>query len=268
VSESDLKLVGKNKWGDDIYELKDTNSSLLKTYYDNYKNTFYNEDGDSPILYKEFLANHPMFFWKTRYGQFVKFENTAYAMAAECGKPVIYLYPEETTKVSVKVNPVGGMTYSDPEYNNGWNVVSDTVSNIKDLITGKTYPYLFWEGRGGIYAQPKTGFVVSKGEVHNFLNEKLSKYGLNGKEIADFQEFWEPRMKASPYYFVTFLGNSSMDVLAPLDIEPKPDTIIRVLMDFSPLEKPIKVEGYEINTPVREGFTVVEWGGVIREWRN
>lgn len=267
VTQAELTKTGQNKWGDSIYELTNKNSTILKTYYKNYTDTFYSEDGNKPVTYTEFLANHPIFFWETPYGQFVKFENTAYAMAAECGKPVIYLYPEQTTNVSVKVEPVGGMTYSDPKYNDGWNVVADTVSNIRDIITGKTYPYLFWEGRGGIYAQPKSGFVISRDEVHNFLNEKLSKYGLNSKEIADFEEFWEPRMKASPYYFVTFLGNSSMDVLAPLTINPAPDTVIRVLMDFSPLEKPVQVKGYEINTPVRKGFTVVEWGGVLREWK-
>lgn len=71
-------------------------------------------------------------------------------------------------------------------------------------------------------------------------------------------------MQEKPYYFVTFLGNRDMNILAPLTIEPKPDTMIRVLMDFTPLDKPIKVKEYEIVTPKREGFTVVEWGGVIR----
>jgi hypothetical protein len=35
-------------------------------------------------------------------------------------------------------------------------------------------------------------------------------------------------------------------------------------MDFTALEKPILVEGYEIKTPARKGFTVVELGGVLR----
>ncbi len=71
-------------------------------------------------------------------------------------------------------------------------------------------------------------------------------------------------MQGSPYYFVTFLGTSEMNKIAPLTISPKPDTVIRILMDFSPLAKPIKVDGYNIKTPARNGFTVVEWGGVLR----
>ena len=55
-----------------------------------------------------------------------------------------------------------------------------------------------------------------------------------------------------------------VDDLAPLSISPKPDTVIRILMDFMPLQRPILVEGFNIRTPVRKGFTVVEWGGVLR----
>jgi hypothetical protein len=55
-----------------------------------------------------------------------------------------------------------------------------------------------------------------------------------------------------------------MNQLAPLTVTPKPDTIIRILMDFKALEKPEPAVGYPIRTPERKGFTVVEWGGVLR----
>jgi hypothetical protein len=35
-------------------------------------------------------------------------------------------------------------------------------------------------------------------------------------------------------------------------------------MDFKGLDKPITVEGYNIPKRVRNGFTVVEWGGVLQ----
>jgi hypothetical protein len=115
-----------------------------------------------------------------------------------------------------------------------------------------------------MYQTPDRGFVVAQADAHNFLLEKLAKLGLNTKESADFMEYWEPKMQGSPYYFVTFMGNSTMDALAPLEVSPKPDTVIRILMDFVPLEKPIAVQGFNIRTPERKGFTVVEWGGVRR----
>ena len=182
----------------------------------------------------------------------------------ECGKPVIYLYPEHTQDVSVKVEPRGGFSYTDPAYGNGWFVRATPAGELTELSSGKPYPYLFWEGRGGIYETPKRGFVVSQVEVETFLDDSLAKLGLNTKETADFKEFWLPRMQSTPYYFIAFLGNDAMDELAPLTVEPKPDTVIRVLMDFTPLEQPIEVQGYELRAPARKGFTVVEWGGVLR----
>ena len=261
VSINDLKVAGKTSAGDDVYEFKDSNSALLK---DMYNNKYQVLDGKKKISYTAFIATHPMFFWKDGFGRLIKFESSSYAPLAECGKPVIYLYPTTAQNISVKVDPVGGMSYSDPVYGNGWNVFSDTKSNLTELSTGKKYPYLFWEGSGGIYQQPKKGYVIKQSEVHNFLISKLALLGLNTKETADFMEFWEPRMQGSPYYFVTFLGTSEMNKIAPLTISPKPDTVIRILMDFSPLAKPIKVDGYNIKTPARNGFTVVEWGGVLR----
>lgn len=261
ISMDDLKIVGTSSKGDSIYELKDSNNALLK---DMYNNKYTVLDGQKKVPYATFIASHPIFFWTDPFGRLIKFESTKYQPLAECGKPVIYLYPTTAQNVSVKVEPQGGMSYSDPAYGQGWNVFSDTKSNLTDLATGKVYPYLFWEGSGGIYEQPKKGFVIKQSEVHDFLIEKLAKLGLNKKEIADFMEFWEPRMQGSPYYFVTFLGTSEMNKIAPLTINPKPDTVIRILMDFSPLAKPVKVDGYNITTPVRNGFTVVEWGGVLR----
>ena len=46
----------------------------------------------------------------------------------------------------------------------------------------------------------------------------------------------------------------------PLTISPKPDTLIRVMMEFKGLEEAIEVEPQELTTPSRNGFVAVEWG--------
>ena len=59
-------------------------------------------------------------------------------------------------------------------------------------------------------------------------------------------------------------GFETMDEInenMPLEINPKPDTIIRVLMEFKGLDKPIYVKEQKLTSPNRYGFTVVEWGG-------
>lgn len=254
---TDLVSVGTTNHGDSIFELKDSQHQRLQ-------DTFKSFPTDPPQSYDQFIASRPLLYWVDPFGRLVELRNTKYQPQAECGKPVIYLYPQKTTAVSVKLAPKGGFTYSEPAYNNGWNVAADPESNLTDLSTGKLYPYLFWEGRGGLYQAPKQGWVVTQSAVPNFLAQKLAELGLNRKESADFMEFWLPRMQTKPYYFITFMGNQTMNEIAPLTIEPKPDTTIRILMDFTPLEAPINVESFRIHTPTRKGFTVVEWGGVVR----
>ena len=53
--------------------------------------------------------------------------------------------------------------------------------------------------------------------------------------------------------------NEQMDLL----ITPTPDTIIRVLMKYRPIDKKIEIKEQKIITPERKGFTVVEWGGTL-----
>jgi hypothetical protein len=260
LSLNDLVVMGETINGDKVYELKDTNNMILQNVYNN---DYYSYDTPK-IPYEQFVQSKPVFFWFDSMGRLIKFKKAEYIPAAECGKPVIYLYPEETTNVSVKVEPKGGFTFTEPDYGDGWNVLAYPDGKLVDLKSKISYPYLFWEGRGGIYTTPEKGFVVAVQDIHNFLIEKLTKLGLNDKEQADFIEFWEPRMTGAPYFFVTFMGNKVMDEIAPLTITPRPDSIIRILMDFTPLQEPITVEGYNIKTPERKGFTVVEWGGVLR----
>ncbi|HLC45234.1 MAG TPA: hypothetical protein VJK50_05355, partial [Patescibacteria group bacterium] len=257
---NDLVKAGKNSFGEDIYVLKDMNHPVLRDIYDNQYFVYQGEK----VSYDEFTKSWPVFFWIDPFGDLVKFQNAKFVPLAECGKPVIYLYPQTREQVSVRLAPQDGFSYTEPEYGTGWDVIADPSGVLVNVSDGKSYPYLFWEGRGGMYQEPTKGFVVAENEVHSFLQEKLALLGLNAKESADFEEFWEPRMKGAPYYFISFLGNSVMDQLAPLSITPAPDTVIRVLMDFRPLQAPVASTGYHMKTPVRRGFTVVEWGGVLR----
>jgi hypothetical protein len=196
----------------------------------------------------------------------VKFTKQNFVPAVECGKPVIYLYPENTTDVTVKVYPEGGFSITEPEYNDGWTVRATPDSQLYHYDTNSLYPYLFWEGYGIDYQMSEKGFVISDDELESFLVEKLALLGLNEQETADFMEFWVPEMRATekPFYFVTFVDQAEFDELAPLEVTPEPDKVIRVFMDWQPLDEPQEVEPLEITTPTREGFTVVEWGGALK----
>lgn len=214
---------------------------------------------------EEFAKAIPAFYYKDAIGRWLRFDSLAVVPAGECGKPVIYLYPEETTDVSVQLDPQGGFTVTEPAYNSGWNVVAQPTGELTNKADGLTYPYLFWEGRGGLYSEPEKFWVVAKADVESFLVEKLSAFGFNAQEIADFNEFWLPRMEAAPWYKIGFHGTSVMDQIAPMSVSPAPDSVLRVLMDYSELQEPV-AENPPSHIPSfkRDGFTVTEWGGVIR----
>ncbi len=270
TDKSQLKIVGKTENGDPIYELADKNfiadcenkencKSVLQEIYD----MKYPIKSDNDKSYEEFLASHPLIFWQDPFGNFVEFKNAFYMPVVECGKPVIYLYPEQESNVYVQVWPNGGFSKTEPSYKNGWFVKASPDGKLYNYDDKKTYPYLFWEGRGINYNRPQKGFVVKQENLKKFLEEKLAKLGLIPKEYNEFIDYWQEKMKDSPYYLINFVPKEEFDKIAPLNIEPKPDTIIRVFMDYQKLDKPIPVEEPKLITPQRKGFTVVEWGGAL-----
>jgi hypothetical protein len=255
----DLAKVGKTASGVELFGLKDSSHRLLRDFYD----TIYFPVEGEKISYEDFIKARPAVFWIDPFGRVIMFQSNKFVPAAECGKPVIYLYPTKDTKVKVDLQ-VEKFSYTEPEYGDGWEVLARPNGELINLSDGKIYPYLFWEGTGvGKQPDAKEGFVVAREGVNKFLNEKLPQLGLQGKEVSDFIEFWQPRMTGAPYYFVAFYGTGVMNQIAPLGVSPKPDTVIRVLMDYKPLEKSIIVKEQKLSHPPRVGFTVIEWGGVL-----
>lgn len=272
---STLERVGTTKQGLEVYQEKVSPAQLaamgsgtmayksgIQSLYELFWSMAKYGENEN-ITPAQFVARHPAVYVKDPLGRLVYFQGEQFGPAVECGKPVIYLYPEQTTDVSVKVAPTGGFTVTDPPYGDGWSVRATPESELFNYDDGKTYPYLFWEGHGDEYTRPTKGFVASRAEVPALLKEKLALLGLNDKESADFMEFWEPRLTAKPYVFVTFVDQPTFDTIAPLTVEPTPDTVIRVFMDYEPLDAPIAVDPLPIVTPKRTGFSVVEWGGAL-----
>ncbi len=273
VTAADLKEVGKSASGEIFYALQkenlkanpDDEKPLLELMFDIYYpgyDSATNKVKDK-ISYQQFLAGRPIIYWQDPFGSYIEIRRADYLPAVECGKPVIYLYPQTETDVAVKVEPSGGFTVTEPSYNDGWFVKASPDGQLYNYADQQTYPYLFWEGHGLDYTRPTQGFVVPKQEVETFLIKKLSEMGLIKNEYDEFIVYWLPKMQDRNYYFITFVPQAEFDVLAPLTVSPQPDTVIRVFMDYQGLDKYVKVEPQVIKTPVRKGFTVVEWGGAL-----
>ncbi|MFA6522323.1 MAG: hypothetical protein WCT24_01875 [Patescibacteria group bacterium] len=260
ITDSDLIFAGTIE-SERVFTPKTLTADRYKSSIASY-NSF---SGEEEVTLEELQEIHPYFYWQDSLGRWIEFTNVNFLPAAECGKPVIYLYPEETTQVNVQLAPVGGFSYTEPAYGMGWNVVAEPNGELTNLSDGKTYPYLFWEGKGGLYQAPEKYWVIAKADVEGFLTSTLAQLGLNEKEIADFNEFWLPRMQNAPYYKIGFHGTSVMNALAPMQITPAPDSVLRILMDYQELDTAIPSNPPTLpKTFERTGFTVVEWGGVIQ----
>ncbi len=235
----------------------------MQLAYDTYKiGREYEGSTETIISIEKFAAQQPMLVWLDPVGDYLVFLASDYAPLVECGKPVIYLYP--TAPLSVNVQVEAAITTSEPTYNQGWNVWAKPSGQLT-TASGEQFNSLFWEGKGkGVYPEITKGRVVARINVAEELSQDLTALGLNDTEIADFLEFWLPRMPNSKYIRLTWLQTKEMNALAPLHITPQPDTIIRVFLDFAgqdtattnlPLQK--------LTTIPRRGFTVVEWGGLL-----
>lgn len=179
-------------------------------------------------------------------------------------KPVIYLYPEETTPVQVKLSYDGELTCTYPSYEDGWNVVAEPDGTLTDIESSREYSYLFWEGDAAIQYDMSKGFLVKGEDTAAFLQEKLEFLGLEPKEYNEFIVYWLPKMQNNPYNLITFQTDCYTEH-AVLHITPEPDSVLRVFMVWEALEEPVAVEEPELTGFERRGFTVVEWGGAERK---
>lgn len=185
-------------------------------------------------------------------------------------KPVIYLYPEEKETVSVKLNPKGFLTETIPEYSkDGWVVTANPDGKI--VLNNKTFDYLYYESAiaDSETKVPEKGFVKTPGELEDFFAQILPQLGLNAKESNAFSDYWIKALPKAPYYFIGIMDRSSIDYIEPLAISPKPDTVIRVRLYFKELDDKIEVKQPSFSSVVkRNGFTVVEWGGLVKIDKN
>ena len=181
----------------------------------------------------------------------------------ECvDKPIIYLYPTDETKVAVELRNQGTIPCSYPQYANGWNVLAKPNGDLINLDNNRNLYSLYYESENVVnFKIENDGFIVKGNEVANFLEEKLVILGLNERETEEFIIYWLPKLENNKYNYIRFATMDEINENMPLEINPNPDTIIRVLMTFKGLENPIDVQEQQLETQTRTGFIAVEWGG-------
>ena len=183
----------------------------------------------------------------------------------ETAKPVIYLYPEQETKVNVQLTFNGTLISTYPTLPpEGWTVTAQPDGTLTDE-EGRSYRYLFWEGVADVDWKQDSGFLVKAEDAREFLEESLTQLGLNELEQNDFITYWLPKLEKNGESFVTFAAEQYTDN-AILTVTPQPDSVLRVQMLISKVDDSNraafqKLPEQELPRFEREGFVLVEWGG-------
>lgn len=267
LTDSDLTKTPKSS-GDINFSVP-KNPKTDETTLDNYERYNIQQEWkvkEDPTLktlsLNEFIAMEPLLYWQDPLGRWSSVINKNVKPMAECGKPVIYLYPEKTLDVSVEVG-IDHLTKTIPKYKNGWKVSAQPNGTLYNYDDKKTYPYLFWEGQNKGVLNATKGSSVKRTGLEKFLNDSLDSLGLNRTEKTNFMDFWLEKMlnNKEDYFFISFVGTRDFNKVAPLKISPAPDTLIRVFMYYIPLDMPLRTEKQDLKAIERNGFTVVEWGG-------
>jgi len=281
-----------------VFVLSDTTHPLYKLAYDIKVAgsvsgdvwRYVNKDIPAPS-FEEYVDQNPLLFIQNPWKQWVALGEYDFLLDGGCGKPVIYLYPTKPTQVSLKFNVPVQFTKQIPTYAGTWRVLahpSGQLVNLNPAATDcrsidtqapgseyallacqtNTYPYLYWAGNvtSKDYPTLTDGWIVSRDELPHFLDEKLTEMGLNETEKNDFIGYWHPHLleMTAPYFRISFLQTAELNSLFPMTITPQPDTTFRIFMDYSPLaERPQEEpEPQVLDKLVRNGFTLVEWGGL------
>ena len=297
IKDVDLEPVTSNS-DYPLFTLKDTKNPLYELAYQT--KTEQGEESFKPIndnksmpSLNEYISKNPLLFFKDAWGRWVVVGEYDLKLMGGCGKPVVYLYPEKQTTVHLSFSSPVALNTNIPTYRNGWLVSASPDGVLTDLqpqytdcskIDGlhaagseyapkacksNSYPYIYWSGKSveNFYPPVTGGWVVERKNLLTFMREKLNEMGLNNTESGDMISYWVPKMseKNAPYYQIGFLQTKEMNDFIPMQVDPRPDSVLRIFLDWKALSsKPTVVPvPQRLEKVSRNGFTLVEWGGLL-----
>ena len=177
-------------------------------------------------------------------------------------KPILYLYPEKETTVTVTFDKPNNLTTTYPKYKDSWVVTAHPNGDLYDK-NNKYYYGLYWEENLNHRVNFNEGFYVESDDAIEFLESKLSYIGLNDKERNEFNMYWLPILERNGKNLVYFELTKERDSYSKLNITPKVDSILRLAIHVKKVNNKVNIKEQKLTTFNRVGFTAVEWGGVI-----
>ena len=175
-------------------------------------------------------------------------------------KPNIYLYPEYAQEVLLEFESPRWLTTVIPDYPGEWLVHAQPNGIIR--VKEQEYGYLFYESIAlESVMQSEYGWSIPAGGHEGKFREILDAYGFNAQEQDDFVEFWCEKLDADCDYTMFPQMTDIVDIAMPLSVSPVPDSVFRLWFTFDPLmtfvQEPL------VLPIIRDGFVLVEWGGLI-----
>lgn len=246
-----------------------------KTYnYDTYTSGYYSreqldnmgetekQEGIYVVVYyniQDAKGNYGMEYCYASDGSIVTYEIKA-PMGGRA-KPVLYLYPTETTNVKVSFAHPEYLTTTYPKYNNVWEVKASPNGDLIDK-NNKYYYALYWDEIRYDEVDFHEGFYVEKENAIDFLEEKLDILGLNAREKNEFIMYWLPILETNEKSLVYFEQTNEREHSNKLKITPTPDSMLRVSIHIKKVNEKVNIKEQRLETFKRTGFSVVEWGGM------
>ncbi|MCR5310195.1 MAG: hypothetical protein K6E32_02110, partial [Lachnospiraceae bacterium] len=185
-------------------------------------------------------------------------------------KPNIYLYPEKETTVTVEFKDPELLLTVIPDYPGNWTV--DATPDGWLSLEGETYGFLFYESMTSCnFMQIGEAWIVPEFDREGFFTEICEGYGFNERETDDFVTFWCSRLPEGRSYVMYPELTGIIDREMPVHVSPEPDSIFRLWFLYVPTEDFTEEELAGLRTPKyeetarREGFSLVEWGGIVAE---
>ncbi len=179
----------------------------------------------------------------------------------ELKKPILYLYPKETTDIQVKLQYPERITTQYPKYGaDGWKVTAQPNGDLTDA-QGKKYYAIYWEESKPEAVDFSQGFYVEKDRAADFLEAKLTEIGLNDRERNEFIMYWLPKLEENPASLVSFVLTEDLQQTNELKIYPAPDSLLRVHIHIKSTTKNTNPIPQTFAKFDRQDFSAVEWGG-------
>lgn len=162
----------------------------------------------------------------------------------------LYFYPEKTSELSVKLPDA---------------TVYKIISYPQGYFTYNTQNYssLSYDISSVVPQASREHKIISQKTLQLDLGNIADELKFTPREKEDFVSYWSTTLPKASFYEVSLLTQNEARKAAPWTVTPKPKSEIRYIFTFRPLVEKNPKADVKFHPLERNGFTVVDIGGVI-----